>query len=383
MKKRVLFINNGLYGGGAERILQTIFKNLDPNQYDLTLYSLHKEELDSNYPQHIKYNYIFDHGSNTSSFFKQFIIRLKNKIKLIIYNHFSPSFFYKLFISGEYDTEVAFIEGYATKIISGSPNKKSKKLAWVHIDLIQNHWTEIAFNNQTEENNCYKKFDQVLCVSDSVRSSFMKLFKDIPNVDVCYNPINDQRIRELANQPCSFNKWLDSELAMVTMGRLVEQKGYDRLLPIVYKLKEDGFKFTLNILGEGKDRNILENYIKEHHLEDTVSLIGYCENPYPYLKKGDLFVCSSRSEGYSTVVTEALILGLPVITTECAGMKELLDNGKYGIITENSEEELYYGLKKLLESNNQISEYKKLAKTRGEYFSLKNLMKPIEKILSN
>ena len=58
MKKRILFINNSLHGGGAERILQTILNNLDPQKYDLTLYSLHKEELDSNYPQHIKYKYI-------------------------------------------------------------------------------------------------------------------------------------------------------------------------------------------------------------------------------------------------------------------------------------------------------------------------------------
>lgn len=383
MKKRILFINNSLHGGGAERILQTILNNLDPQKYDLTLYSLHKEELDSNYPQHIKYKYIFEHCSNTDSFLKRFWLLLKNKIKITIYNNFPASIFYNLFIVGKYDTEIAFLEGYSTKIISGSTNIKSRKIAWVHTDLILNHWTKIAFKNQKEEKECYNKFNNVLCVSDSVRSSFIKLFNDSSNVNVCYNPINDQRIKELANQPCNFNKWLDSELAIVTMGRLVEEKGYDRLLPIVYKLKKEGFQFTLNILGEGKERNLLESYIKVHHLEDTVSLIGYCENPYPFLKKGDLFVCSSRSEGYSTVIAEALILGIPVITTECAGMKELLDNGKYGIITENSEEKLYYGLKKLLEDNNQISEYKKLAETRGEYFSLENLMKPINVLLSN
>ena len=383
MKKRILFINNSLHGGGAERILQTILNNLDPQKYDLTLYSLHKEELDSNYPQHIKYKYIFEHSSNTDSFLKRFWLLLKNKIKITIYNYFPASIFYNLFIAGKYDTEIAFLEGYSTKIISGSTNIKSRKIAWVHTDLILNHWTKIAFKNQKEEKECYNKFNNVLCVSDSVRSSFIKLFNDSSNVNVCYNPINDQRIKELANQPCNFNKWLDSELAIVTMGRLVEEKGYDRLLPIVYKLKKEGFQFTLNILGEGKERNLLESYIKDHHLEDTVSLIGYCENPYPFLKKGDLFVCSSRSEGYSTVIAEALILGIPVITTECAGMKELLDNGKYGIITENSEEKLYYGLKKLLEDKNQISEYKKLAETRGKYFSLENLMKPINVLLSN
>lgn len=77
-------------------------------------------------------------------------------------------------------------------------------------------------------------------------------------------------------------------------------------------------------MGEGTDREKLEQYIKQHHLETCVRLSGFHTNPYPYLAKADLFVCSSRAEGYSTVITEALILGLPIITTRCAGMQELL-----------------------------------------------------------
>lgn len=381
MKKKLLFINNGLYGGGAERILQTILKNLDKDNYEITLYSVIKEKFGEPYPQHIKYKYIYNQSNPSDSFLYRIYVLICNKIKLLIYKYCSPSLFYRLLIRGTYDTEVAFIEGYATRIISGSTNKYSNKLAWVHIDLLQNHWTKVAFKDLKEENKCYKKFNQILCVSDSVRSSFLKLFKETSNVNVCYNPIDDNKIRFLANQACSYDKWLDSKLSMVTMGRLVEQKGYDRLLSIVKKLKEEGFHFKLNILGEGKDRSLLENYIKEHQLEDTVSLIGYCENPYPYLKKGDLFVCSSRSEGYSTVVTEAMILGIPVITTNCAGMDELLENGKYGLITDNTDEALYFGLKELMNQPTIIANYKELAIQRGAYFTLENRMKRLNEIL--
>ena len=112
-----------------------------------------------------------------------------------------------------------------------------------------------------------------------------------------------------------------------------------------------------------------------------MTLWGFQTNPYAYLKHCDLFVCSSVSEGYSTAVTEALILGLPVITTDCSGMNELLLNGKCGVITENSEDALYLGLKNILEHPDLLGYYKHQAQDRGKDFSLLNLLSPIEKIL--
>ncbi len=382
MKKRILFINNGLYGGGAEKILQIILNNLDPSKYTLTLYSLHNEDLDGTYPRQLNYRYIFDRCNDTDSWHKHIWIKFKNKIKLIIYHNFPANIFYRLFIRGLYDIEIAFIEGYATKIISGSTNKKSRKLAWVHIDLMASHWTKIAYRNFKDELNCYKKFDQILCVSNGVRNSFLKLFSNIPNTSVCYNPIDDVKIKELARKSTSFENWRDSSLTMVSIGRLVEQKGYDRLLKVANRLKTDGFNFSINIIGEGPDREMLEDYIKEYNLESTVNLLGYCNNPFPYLQKSDLFVCSSRTEGYSTAVTEALILGIPVITTDCAGMAEMLDGGKYGIITENSEEGLYNGLKEMLSDNN-IQLYKNKATQRAEFFSLEKQMSKIYNLIES
>ena len=90
----------------------------------------------------------------------------------------------------------------------------------------------------------------------------------------------------------------------------------------------------------------MEQYIKQHHLETCVRLSGFHTNPILTWQKPNLFVCSSRAEGYSTVITEALILGLPIITTRCAGMQELLgENGEFGLIVDNNGTSLYEGLK--------------------------------------
>lgn len=110
---------------------------------------------------------------------------------------------------------------------------------------------------------------------------------------------------------------------MVTMGRLVPQKVTTDCF-LSSKIKRRRFSFLTKYFGRRNRQGKLEQYIKQHHLETCVRLSGFHTNPYPYLAKADLFVCSSRAEGYSTVITEALILGLPIITTRCAGMQELL-----------------------------------------------------------
>lgn len=322
MKKKILFFTNGLYGGGAEQILLTLLTHIDYTLFNITLYSLTKDDVTKEYPEQIHYNYIFHPISDQDNCWRRITKKIINKFKHLIYHHFSAKLFYALFVKGNYDTEVAFIEGYATRIVSGSNNKRSKKIAWVHTDLKNNHWTTIAYRSCQEEQESYQQFDEVTSVSLDVKTSFDLLFSH-PNSTVTYNPIDENKIKLLADKSINPICWLEQGLIMVTMGRLVPQKGYDRLLPIIKRLKDEGFRFSLNILGEGTDREKLEQYIKQHHLETCVRLSGFHTNPYPYLAKADLFVCSSRAEGYSTVITEALILGLPIITTRCAGMQEL------------------------------------------------------------
>lgn len=380
-KKNILIFTNALYGGGAEKVLQTLLFNFDYSKFNVTLYSLRKETIGNNFPSQINYHFIYNQYDEKSSFISSLLIRIVNKIKLLIFYKFPPSFFYKLFVRGKYDTEIAFIEGESTRIVSGSNNSKSKKIAWVHIDLIQNHWSLDSYRSEEEEKQSYSLFNHIVCVSNNVRDSFLKLFPFIKKVSVKHNPIDAQKINSLAHESLPITLSHEKAITLVTMGRLVPQKGYDRLIPIMKKLKDGGFSFSIYILGDGRMYEELKHMILNYHLEDIVHMVGYIKNPYPYVKHSDLFVCSSRSEGYSTAVSEALILGTPVITTNCAGMDELLGkHNEYGIIVPNNEEALYNGLKNLLENPNLIDVYKERAIIRGKQFSLELFMSEIEKL---
>ena len=369
---------NSMYGGGAEKIFQTLLNNLEPSKYDITVYSVNQCKIDHKYyPENIKYKYIFGGIDESTGQISKIITKIKNKINLRRYEKDSPETFYKRFIKEKYDVEVAFIEGYATKIISGSNNKDSKKIAWVHIDLMENPWTEVAYHSLEEEKECYQKYDNILGVSEEVVKAFEKRMDISDTVSVQYNPVDDIEINQKAKME---NIEYPSNIKnFVTIGRLVDQKGYDRLLHVVNELK-DHFKFCIRILGEGSDREKLKDYIKKNHLENYVELLGFQNNPYPYIKAADAFICSSRSEGFSTVATEAMILQKPIFTTDCAGMKELFGEYDCGMICENSKD----GLKRMLEevfAKENFDEYQQDIKKRSEFFKLERRMKEISDII--
>lgn len=378
--KKILFFTNGLYGGGAEKVLQTLLHYIDKNKFEITLYSLRQEQLNNLYPKDVIYRYIFSSYPEQSSFLRKILVKGKNKILLWIYYHCSPRIFYKLFIKESYDTEVAFIEGYATRIISGSPNPNSKKIAWVHINLEINHWTTIAFQNSKEEKEAYTKFNQVISVSRSVQATTEKLFKNIKNSITLYNPIDANNIIQLSSQFVPFNESLQ-RIRLISVGRYVQQKAFHRLVSITAQLITEGYDIELWLVGEGEQRTALEKQIESLNLKDKVFLTGFQNNPYPYIKNADVFVCSSLTEGYSTVVTEALILECPVVTTDCSGMKELLLDDKCGIITENNEKALYKGIKLFLDSPNTQQQLKQNIRIFNARFDIHSLMNNIEKIL--
>ena len=379
MKRKVLFFADGLYGGGAEKVLQTLLYYLNRNKFDITLYSIKQEELNEKYPKDIDYHYVFASCASNDSLWKKLWIRCLNKIKLLVYYNLSPKWFYRLFIKGKYDTEVAFIEGYATRIISGSTNPKSKKIAWVHIDLEQNHWTKIAYHSLTEEQTVYSVFDIVVSVSRSVKEATKRLFSGIKETVVLYNPIDLKSIR--SQSQCELIVPKNACIRLISVGRYVPQKAFHRLISIVSRLLKLGYNLELLLLGEGSERRTLEAQIQNLDLRNRVFLLGFQNNPYPFIKSADLFVCSSLTEGYSTVVTEALILEKPVVTTDCAGMKELLLNGKCGLITENNEDALFEGIKSVLDSKKLYAQYLENIKDTNSRFDISTLMNGLESVL--
>jgi len=367
--KNILFLIGSLTGGGAEKVLVDLVNNLDREKYNITVQTILDEGVHKdNLLPHIRYKTL---NKIRNPFFRRLFSYLM-KFPVV------DKILYKFMIADNYDYEIAFLEGIPTKILSVSKNVT--KYAWVHLDLYEFYdGHERVFPTLQENIDCYKKFDKIICVSEGVKDGFTKKFGDFENICVKYNILDDKNIKAKSNEIIDEIAITD-KLRLVTVGRLVRQKGYDRLLEVHKKLINAGFSYELIIVGEGDDRQSLENYIKENNLSDSVKLPGFNKNPYKFIKKADLFVCSSRAEGFCLVIAEALILGTPVITTECSCLFELLGNNEFGVIVENSVDGLYNGLKNLLSNKEQISHYKKQAEIRSDYFKMQNSILSIEKL---
>ncbi|MGL4338606.1 MAG: glycosyltransferase [Turicibacter sp.] len=277
---------------------------------------------------------------------------------------------------------MAFLEDLSTRVIAYSPNKNSKKIAWVHLDLMADNSVANMFRSEDEQNNCYYKFDEIICVSESAKKGFIDKFGIEENVKVIYNPLDEKVIIKKSLEKI-FDQDLNEKFRIVTIGRLLPQKGYDQLLIIHKQLISEGYDYELLILGDGPLKDQYNSFIVENNLTDSVHFMGFKENPYKYLKSGDLFVCSSRNEGFSLVVAEALILGVPIISTNCTGPNELLYFGKYGMLVENNTQSLYEGMKELLSNTITYTHYKKQAQERGTFFNLKKSMEQIESLFTN
>lgn len=367
MKKKILFVIKNLQGGGAEKVLLDVLNNIDLNKFDVTLFLLRYEGpyLESVNPN-IKI--IYD-TKKINSFYCE-----KLQIRFIKY---LPKIYYWLKIKEKYDVEIGFLEGLPIKIIANSLNKNSKKIGWVHIDLLEKHWTKRFYLNLKEENKCFNILDKIVFVSNSAKEAFMNLFPENKSEKVViYNPIIiDDIIRKSNAEKVKFN-----EFTILAVGRLNKQKGFDRLIKAHSKCVSSK-PHKLIILGEGEEKENLQQIIKDTKVSNSVEIVNFKKNPYPYIKAADLFVCSSRSEGFSLVVAEALILNKPIISTAVTGPIELLEDGKYGMIVENSEEGIFNGINKLVNNKDKLLYYSEKTKERIQFFNYKKIIQDIESLL--
>lgn len=380
MKKLAIFAE-ALTGGGVEKTLQTMLKHWDYANIDVTLYSIRNVPLpDCLLGLPIKHRFIFE--SYNDSKVNRIRVWIRNKLRLLIYYHCPPKAFYRLFIQKEYDVALAFIEGYATRIVSGAPSSV-KRLAWLHCDIINHHWTNIAYRSDREEIESYHTLDSVVCVSSGVQAQLLKLCGEDLRTRVILNPIDRDDIIKKANlASVPFDVIPTATIRIISLGRLVPIKGYERLIRVARRLMDDGNDISLTILGEGNERNRLQALINENNLSARVFLLGYKENPYLYLNASDIYVCSSYSEGYNTSIVEALVLGKAVVSTDCMKEKDLLGNSEFGIVADNSEEGLYSALKQMIQPG-VLEKYSSLAKERGALFDVKNSMKEVFALIND
>ncbi len=360
--KKILFLISSLTGGGAEKVLVNLVNNMDTEKYDITVETMFFDGVNAQFLKP-EINYF----CKKAPLFNGISHVLKRIPDRLLYRYFIGN--------AKYDIIVAFMHGASSKVVAGCPDKNIKKYAWIHINEME-HGTVWKFYPTMEQAvESYSRFDNVVAVSETVREAFEKYTHLGDKIIVKYNVNDTERIKKMSEE--SFERNPDV-FYISTFGRLSSQKGFDRLIRIGRRLKDEGLNFEIHIYGKGEDEKILSDLIKENKVENTVFLDGFTDNPYKVIKNSDLFVCSSLYEGLSTAMSEAVILGIPVITTEVSGAKEVLgSNNEYGIVTGNDEEELYKAMKEILENKEKYNEYKMNVKKREAFFDTQKTVEAV------
>lgn len=373
--KNILFFMETVDFGGAETVFTNIIKNINKSKFCIKVVTERDHEL---FTDEIKAAVPYDCFIKTErSAVRDFWNKIVIKLSLVL----SEKNIRKYFIRGNYDVEVAFCEGYSTKIIGNSGKRNCKKIAWVHTDVIKNPWSEKIFGSAEEEKKCYEKFDAIVCVAETMKESFIKKYGMAEKVHVLYNPLDFESVIKKSAEKTDFN--FGDGMKFVLAGTFIKIKGFDRFVKVCKRLKDDGEHFSALIMGDGEEKENIKKIIAETNLGDTVKILDFQTNPYKYIAHSDVYVCSSYAEGYSTAVSESVALNVPVITTECSGMREIFGENECGIICENSEDGLYNAMKKVLNDPSLLKKFSVEEKKRANDFSLKKRMKAIEDFIES
>ncbi|WP_421273025.1 glycosyltransferase [Aeromonas taiwanensis] len=373
MKKKVLFLMETLEGGGAEKVLVNILNHLDEAKYEITLLLLRYEGVYlSTLPHYIHVKYLL--GPEPTGFLRRGIIySLKKRWYSLV---LAKPWLANTLLAEHYDVGVAFLEGDASLLLSHL-NGPRKKIAWVHIDL-ERHQTL----PRDIEKVMYGKIDAVVCVSEGVKQSVLNLHPSLESkVSVIYNPVDTKYVATQGHDCIKVGHGLN----VLAIGRLLNsQKAFDLLLAAHHQNITSGMNYHLTILGEGSDRAVLEKYIHEHQLGDYTSLLGFQDNPYPYIAGCDIFVMSSRYEGYPVVLVEAMTLGKAIVSTACTGPKEALNDGEFGcLVPVDDAPALAEAIKTLLEDEECRARYASLSKHRADIFRFERSIMDIEHLLDS
>lgn len=374
-KRRILFLIPSLAGGGAERTLINLLHKIDLDQYSVDLVTvLGKGPYMNQVPEGVKLITLF---------------RNEMTVRVLAYlqKKFGFDWLFKSAmqreVKGAYDISICFLDSNFTDLLFFVKDA-GKRYSWVHSSYKSYKNFYKFYQNEQYRNklirNRYGKLDGIFFVSDDARQEFIEVFGRFPNMEVVYNMIDREMVLRKAEEPVQLDL---SAFNFVTVGSLFPVKGYDRLIRAAKRLKDKGHQFKVHILGKGMEEMNLKALSAELGLNDTIVFHGFTSNPYPYMKAGNAFVMSSVSEALPTVLCEAMILGKPVVVTNCSGCRELVDQERYGLMAEQDDASLASKMEQYLLDRELLEKNAVQAAHRSAVFDTNKVMQKYYEIFNN
>lgn len=381
MKTKILIRIGSLRHGGAEKVLVTFLKNLPADKYDIDLLlNLYSGKYLTDVPKWVNVLYLNKGEMITTNRIQD----LPEKAFRVVYQKILktfPSLLYKFILKGkQYDIEFAGIHGFRDEILN-SPIQASKKIVWIHNDL-----RKTEFHDYTDEEiKKFFGFDKIMVISKHIQQDFENQATteaDKQKIVRIYNPLDTQEILTKAEKKPPIAYQFDENIpTFISVGTVFPQKGYDRLLKVHKRLRQEGLQHKILIVGDGYDFENIKTLKSDLGVDETATMLGFTDNPYPYLKQADFFILSSRYEGFPTVLFEAITLKKNIVATDVSGVKEMLEDGNLGLIVENSEDGIYQGMKQALENPASFQKYQNQLTDYNPPFNLENSVKKIEEII--
>ena len=301
--KKILFVHYSLVCGGVETALLDLCTLLDKEKYEVTILEymgcgnvLKPQFLNAEiriinpYDKFVPGKNIIHKVYNVlSQRFIEYRIMKKNKI----------------FLNEEFD----MIVYYQIASLRVKCRSHPKIISYIHGDVATN---ESFYHGVMSQKKFIERSEKIICVSHLAKESLANVVGIYKNTVAVFNPINSKKILSLSEEKVveQFSKPY-----ICAVGRLSHEKRFDALVQIHKNLLERGLEHDLVIIGEGGERVKIESVIQETGTTDSVHLLGFRENPYPYMKNSLFTVCSSDSEGLPVVSMESLLLGKPIVSS--------------------------------------------------------------------
>lgn len=389
MKKKILFVINSLGLGGAEKSLSSLLSVFDYNKYDVSLLMFRMEGMFMKYlpktvnilpePDFIHNNSLVEQIKHPSYLLTHICtsvgLRRNAKKRQLhdaqCYWKYAHGAFEILPV--QYDVAIAWGQGNPTHYVAEKV-QAIKKIAFINADY------EAVGHNKSFDYPMYQRYDYMVAVSDKLTTMISDVFSDMKKkIRTIYDINNADLIQTMADISNPFETE-HSELILVTVGRLVKPKGYDLAIQAARILRDNAINFKWYFVGEGPERENIEHSIEEFSLKQNIMLVGAQDNPYIYMKNADVYVQTSKSEGYCLTLGEARILNKPIVSTNFDVVYNQIRHGENGLIAEMNGEAIAEAIQRIVMDNalcNHIVENLKKEK-KGNNEEIEKLYKLIE-----